>query len=97
MLLDIKQTTMLQYLVGVGGLGLVGAGLLLLELLLELLLPLLLHLLLPAPTVDRRTQTQSLRQSINKAATTGLEKWSTGGGSGFGPGCRRSPWRAPPR
>lgn len=36
------------YLVGVGGLSLVGAGLLLLEPLLELLQPLLLHLLLPA-------------------------------------------------
>jgi hypothetical protein len=63
------QRTMVPYLVGVGGLGLVGVGLLLLELLLELLLPLPLHLLLPSSAAVRRPQIKPKHRQSRSIST----------------------------
>jgi hypothetical protein len=72
---NIQRTLQLQaYLVGVGGLGLVGVGLLLLKLLLEILLPLPLHLLLPAAEPPARPR------SNPNIISTEPKKWSTGRG-----------------
>jgi hypothetical protein len=72
---NIQRMLQLQeYLVSVDGLGLVGVGLLLLELLLEILLPLPLHLLLPAAEPPAHPKSNPNIISIEP------KKWSMGRG-----------------